>query len=74
MRPLPIEQKGRLIRLPQVLILSAMARSSLYTAIRHGAFPAPIKLTERSSAWVLAEVEAWVEQKIQQREVSEKID
>jgi prophage regulatory protein len=63
-RLLPTDPAARLIRVDQVLKLSAMPKSSLYAAIAAGKFPAPIKLSERSSAWVLAEVEQWVEQRI----------
>jgi prophage regulatory protein len=61
---IPFDPQVKLIRLPQVLELCAMAKSSLYKAVKDGHFPAPVKLSERSSAWVLGEVEDWVRAKI----------
>jgi prophage regulatory protein len=51
----------RLIRLSEVLAICGKSRSSVYELIQKGAFPAPVKLGGRSSAWIKAEVLAWVE-------------
>lgn len=48
----------RLLKLPEVLNLSAMKPTSVYQQAKAGLFPPPIKLTERSSAWVESEVAA----------------
>jgi prophage regulatory protein len=39
----------------------------LYAAVREGTFPAPVKLTERSSAWVKSEVMEWIEGRMRAR-------
>jgi prophage regulatory protein len=56
-----------LIRLPQVQAIVPYSRSTLYSLIATGDFPAPVKLGPRASAWVKAEVEAWAESRIAQR-------
>lgn len=50
------------IRLKEVLAICGRSRSSIYEAIKKGAFPKPVKLQGRSSAWIKGEVEQWVVQ------------
>jgi prophage regulatory protein len=50
-----------LIRIKEVLAICGKSRSSVYELIQKGAFPPPVKLGGRSSAWIKAEVLAWVE-------------
>jgi prophage regulatory protein len=52
------------IRLPEVLALSGKSRSSIYAAIKRGEFPAPVKLSTRSSAWIRSEVAAWAASRV----------
>lgn len=58
------EPPDRLIRLPEVIHLTGMSRPSIYRMVAAGSFPAPIKLSERSSAWVHAEVQAWIGKRV----------
>jgi len=62
-----VEVKTRLLRLPDVLERSALSRSALYRLVNEGAFPRPLKLTQRSVAWVESEVEAWIDEKMKRR-------
>lgn len=39
------------VRLPQVLAVYPVSKSKLYDDIKRGRFPAPVKLSERISAW-----------------------
>ncbi|WP_373991684.1 helix-turn-helix transcriptional regulator [Duganella sp. BuS-21] len=50
-----------LIRIGEVLAICGKSRSSVYELIQKGTFPAPVKLGGRSSAWIKAEVLAWIE-------------
>lgn len=59
----------RLIKLKEVLALTGLSRSHTYALAQRGEFPKPVKLTERSSAWVQAEVIAWIESRITQRDM-----
>lgn len=54
----------RLIRLPQVKAMVGLGRSSIYDRIKKDKFPRPIKLGERSSGWIEAEVQAWISEQI----------
>ena len=54
----------RFMRLPEVKHQTGMGRSAIYAKIKAGTFPAPIKLSERSSAWISTDIEGWIEQQI----------
>lgn len=57
-----------LLKLPEVTAETTFSSSQIYSLIQKGEFPKPIKLSERSSAWVASEVYEWIELKIQQRD------
>jgi prophage regulatory protein len=59
---------NRLIKLSEVMALTGLSRSHTYALAKQGQFPKPIKLTERSSAWVEAEVQEWIESRISARD------
>jgi prophage regulatory protein len=45
-----------LVREPRMLELSGLKRSTARDRIAKGLYPAPIKISARSSAWVLSEI------------------
>lgn len=51
----------RLLRRPDVCQMTTLPSSSLTDLISKGDFPAPLKISERSSAWKLSEILAWIE-------------
>ena len=57
-----------ILRRPKVEKKTGLSRSTIYLLIKKGTFPKPIKLGERSVGWVEAEVDAWLESRIQQRD------
>ncbi len=66
----PLSVPGDLIleRLPQVKARTGLSRSEIYRRIAMGDFPAPVKLGQRASAWSKHEVDAWISQRIAQRD------
>ncbi|NGZ84037.1 AlpA family phage regulatory protein [Duganella sp. SAP-35] len=56
-----------MIRLPEVMSICGLARSTVYLYIQRGEFPAPVKITRQASAWSLEEVQAWVAGRLQAR-------
>jgi len=44
------------------------SRAHLFRLIRAGKFPAPIKLGENRNAFVETEVDAWIEQRVVERD------
>lgn len=55
-------------RLPQVKARTGLSRSEIYRRIAMGDFPAPVKLGQRASAWSKHEVDAWISQRIAERD------
>lgn len=58
---------SRLVRIKEVEALVGKKKSSIYA---DPTFPRPVKIGARASAWVLAEILRWVEQRIAQREAA----
>lgn len=56
----------KILRLPQVIEMIGMSKSSIYLAISNGNFPKPIKLSERSVGWTANDIENFIERKIQE--------
>ncbi|HCG6498398.1 TPA: AlpA family transcriptional regulator [Vibrio parahaemolyticus] len=52
----------RLIKLKEVMNLTALSRSAIYRKMGTGHFPRSVYLGERSVAWVEGEVYDWIEQ------------
>ncbi|MGB8297226.1 MAG: AlpA family transcriptional regulator [Polyangia bacterium] len=57
----------RLLRLPDVLGRVGISRSSIYDLVQRGAFPQPVKLGTRCTAWVEGEIDGWVRARIAER-------
>jgi len=56
------------LRRGPLLAKTGLTKTTLYRLIGAGLFPAPIKITDRSSAWCSDEVEAWMAQKLSDRQ------
>ena len=57
-------KSNRVLRLPEVLTVCGLSRSSIYLKIKQGGFPPPIKLGERSVGWIEEEIQDWIDQRI----------
>jgi prophage regulatory protein len=44
------------------------SRSQLYQLISIGHFPRPVKMGLRLNAWVESEIDAWIEQRVTERD------
>ncbi len=51
----------RLLRLPDVLRRVGLSRSTVYALAADGRFPAPVRLSPRTSAWRSDDVQAWID-------------
>ncbi|WP_354015772.1 helix-turn-helix transcriptional regulator [Dyella japonica] len=61
---------NRLIRLTEVRSRTGLARSTIYAKVKLGLFPKPVKLGHLAVAWIEAEIEAWLEARIAERDMS----
>ena len=55
--------KFKVIKLPQVKELTTFSSATIYRLMKKGEFPNQLKLSERSSGWLLEEIYEWLEQK-----------
>ncbi|MBL1456920.1 MAG: AlpA family phage regulatory protein [Methylophaga sp.] len=56
---------SQILKLSEVKLISGLSASSVYRGAANGTFPKPIKLSERSSGWIKAEVEQWLKERIE---------
>ena len=58
-------QSLSIIRLPKVKARTALGRTTIYERVRHGTFPAPIKLAENTTAWRVDDIDKWAAARIE---------
>lgn len=51
----------RFIRTRQVLEMIGVCRTTLWEMVRDGAFPQPVRITERTAGYLLEAVEEWMQ-------------
>lgn len=51
-------------RLPQLKSHLNVSGSSIWAWVKQGKFPKPVKLSENTTAWLVADVEAWAQSRI----------
>jgi prophage regulatory protein len=62
----------QIARLPEVEILVGYKRSAIYERVKNHTFPAPIKLGPKRIAWLLSDVQSWLEDRISEGSVDVK--
>ena len=58
----------RIIRRPEVSLLTGLGRSALYQRVADGDFPYPIKIGRRAVGWIESEVVLWIHAQIEARD------
>lgn len=53
-------------RIHKVTAKTGMSRSWIYEMVQQGKFPRPIRITSKAVGWVSSEVDAWIDDRIQQ--------
>lgn len=64
----PAATTSRLMRRPEVLARVGLSSSTLYEMTAAGDFPAPIPIGRKAVAWLESEVDAWIKNRIEQRD------
>lgn len=54
----------QILKLPDVIKVTGLARSTVYKLISEDSFPKQIKLTSFSSGWIKSEVDQWIDERI----------
>jgi len=55
------QELDRLIRMPELEVLTGLSRATIYRLIRQGRFVAPVALAANSRGWFASQVRAWQE-------------
>ena len=58
----------RLIRLPEILQITGLARSTIYKKLSEGRFPRPVNLGGRAVAWLSSDIENWINERVAERD------
>jgi prophage regulatory protein len=62
------KMNSEFVRLPQVLYLTGLGKTSIYKLMSNNAFPMPISFGTRRIAWRYNDVRLWIKQKIKERD------
>jgi prophage regulatory protein len=54
-----------ILRLPDVKRSTGLSRSTIYLRISQGTFPKPVSLGRRAVGWLEAEVQQWLQRRIE---------
>jgi prophage regulatory protein len=60
----PVVLRDRLLRLPDVEVISGCKKSTIYKLMKEGKFPPCVRITARMAAWPESAVLAWVQARI----------
>lgn len=66
----PQVKRDRLLRMPEVEAVTGLKKSSLYSLQRRGAFPNPVRISARCTAWPESAVLQWVQARIAESEAA----
>ena len=64
-------QFPKLVRLDKVLEMTTLSTSTIYRLMKKGKFPRQIKISERSTRWVLEEIYEWMDGNFKSRDAIE---
>jgi predicted DNA-binding transcriptional regulator AlpA len=53
------------LRLPEVIAVTGLSKTSIYELIRERNFPSPVRLGPRAVAWIRSEVRRWAVERVQ---------
>ena len=62
--------QNRFLRLPAVMERTGYGRSTIYEMIGAGNCPAPVHLGPRAVAWLESEVDSWMQERIDARNLA----
>lgn len=60
----------RLIKITEVMAQTAVSHSSIYKYIKLGLFPKPVTQIGKSKAWIESEIQEWIMERIQARDIN----
>jgi prophage regulatory protein len=64
--------KDAVLKMSAVSEITGVPASSIYRKVASGQFPAPIKLGESASGWLLSEIEQWIAERRAERDDAQR--
>lgn len=58
----------QLMEIAEVINLTSLGRSTIYSLVKDGDFPRPVHLSARHSRWIRSEIVQYIKDKMGQRE------
>ena len=58
----------QMLRMPAVIALTGLSRSTIYQLAAEGKFPRQIKVSENTAAWVASEIDSYLAERIALRD------
>jgi prophage regulatory protein len=58
----------KMLKLPEVMALTGLSRSTIYAFIKEKKFPKPVRLGARAVGWLEYEVSSWIKDRADVRE------
>lgn len=65
-------EKCRLLRMPDVINITGLPRSTIYLKVKNKEFPSQVQISSRSVAWIESEVHEWISENIKKRNANEQ--
>jgi prophage regulatory protein len=67
--PLPLKDEPvEFDRIGAVMAETGLPKSTIYWMVREGRFPKPVRIGQKSVAWIRPEVRAWMRARIAERD------
>ena len=54
----------KFLRINEILKTTGLSRSQIYVLVGKGQFPKQVKVSDKASAWLASEVEAWMNERV----------
>ena len=64
----PFPTPNQMLRMPTVMQLTGLARSTIYALMADGKFPRQVKVSENTAAWLASEIDAYLAERIALRD------
>lgn len=62
-----ILETDRLMRMPDVINMTGLPRSTIYLKMKSNEFPQQVKISSRSVAWIESEIQSWINNSVSKR-------
>lgn len=58
------QKRSRILRLPEVMHITGLSRSTIYTYLQNKLFPLPVRIGVRAIGWPESQILDWVDRRI----------